>query len=309
MIQKRIAAWFLILMFTISLSGCKNENDTGLAQLTGAYLYDGPVLGDAVYADQDEAPVFIFTESELIIFRRDLSTYSPRSSCGIYNGTYGTYSLTNVKEMESSRTYLNKMGVDTEQYSEIHGYVLSEGYLELYMLDGQVWVASYDVSAFPSVFRLTKSENLELQTVELNLARDDNEKVVLVDTQAPKMLNIEDETISKDDVITAIGESSKENGVLVAYQQFLMDHFEQYIVFEFDNDTLRSRAEYAFYDSYDIYKASKGPAVVSGGTCNDMLWLLKTTYAYDVELPVKYRKLNYDELKASLEKNGFTIIG
>lgn len=308
MVQKRIAAWFLILMFTISLSGCIKQNDIDLVVPSGTYLYNGPVLGDSIYADQDEAPVFVFTEAELIMFRRDLSSYSPRSSCGIYRGTYGTYSLTNIKEVESPRRYLDKMGVDLKLYREIHGYVLSEEYLELYMLDGQIWIVSYDVSASPSVFRLTKSENLELRTVELNLARDDDEKVVLVDIQAPQMLNIEDETISKSDVITAIGKGNKENGILVVYQKFPEDHFEQYIVFEFEDDTLRSRAEYAFYDSYDMYTASKGSAGVSGGTCNDGFLLLKTTYAYDVELPAKYRKLNYNELKVSLEENGFTIL-
>lgn len=309
-----IGVRFLIfaLIMGISLQGC--EGGTGsppsqdaVADLSGAYLFCKSITADSLYADSEDAPVFIFTDTDLVIFQRDFAHYSPRSSLGRYYGSRSTYAKTELKAVNDPLALLASANVDTSAIQSCQGYIVSENQLAYFIVDGQVWMMQYRRQS-PFVFSVVKDEQLELQTVDLSLAKEEEEKVVLVDTSAPQMLDIEGESVTKQDVLDAIGVSERDAGILVSYNRWTTDGYEEYIVFEFEGDTLRSRAEYKFYYSDDSYAASKAAAAITNGACNDALRLLKTTYAYDVDLRMQYRGLDYDKLEDALKEARFTII-
>lgn len=294
------------------LQGCEYRANPSVEEdfgpLSGAYLYGETITEDSLYADSEEAPVFIFTETDLVLFRRDLAYYSPRSSLGRYCGSRSTYPKAEIKAIRDPLALLAAAGVDTSATESCRGYVVSENQLAYFLVDGQLWVMQYQGES-PSVFRVEKAEQLELQTIDLSLARDEDEKVVLVDTSAPQMLDIEGESVTEQDVLNAIGASDRNAGILVAYNPWADDNSSEYIVFEFEGDTLRSRAEYKFCSlDEDNYAASKGAAAIANGACNDALRLLKTTYAYDVDLRTEYRGLIYNQLEDTLKNNYFKII-
>lgn len=318
MFSKKVVC--LLLAFTIIagvlLQGCGYGGQKGtspigtesLSDLSGAYLYAGSMTQDSLYTDGEESPVFIFTDSDVVLYRRELAYYSPRSSLGRYPGTYGTYPKAESKEFDDPLRVLSDTGADTSSIQQCRGYSLSEKNLELFLVDGDVWVIQYHRDA-PYVFQLIKADSLELRTIPRNLARDESEYVVLVDTAAPKMLDIEEEGIMEDDVMKEIGESDEDAGLLVAYRVYPEDGYREYTVFEFESNQLRSRAEYRFYNSDDSYTASKGSAGLAFGACNDALRLLKMTYAYEVHLRMEFRGLDYHGLEDALRAGDYRILG
>lgn len=288
------------------LQGCQHRADPLEGKsLSGAYQYGESITEDSLYADSEESPVFVFTETDLVLFQRDLAHYSPRSSLGRYYGSQSTYSQTEIKAIRDPLALLADAGVDTSDIQSCRGYAVSENQLAYFLVDGQIWVMQYQGQR-PFVFSVRKAEQLELQTIDLNLASE--EEVALIDTAAPKMLDIEDASVTEHGVLKAIGVSDRDAGILVACNRWTECRSE-YIVYEFEGDTLRSRAEYRFHSSDDgIYNPAKVAAAMANGACNDALRLLKTTYAYDVDLQTEYQGLNYDQLGAALNEARGTII-
>lgn len=312
--QKPVSAFtgIRILIFAlvmgISVQGCAGGKNPSLSQEpeadpSGAYLYSKRITADAPYVDSEDAPVFMFTDTDLVLFQRDLAHYSPRSSSGRYYGSRSTYAKTEIKAVSDPLALLADANVDTSAIRSCQGYIVSENQLAYFVVDGQVWMMQYRQQS-PFVFRVEKDERLALQT----LTRGEEEAVVLVDTSAPQTLDIEGASVTKQDVLDAIGVSDRDAGILVSYNNWSTDHCEAYTVFEFEGDTLRSRAEYRFFHSEDSYAASKAGTAITNGACNDALCLLKTTYAYDVDLYAEYRGLDYDKLEEALKEARFTII-
>lgn len=316
--KKRFAVIFLIFVLAagISLQGCTGRKLPPSSQIaetepSGTYLYGESITSDPLYAGSEEAPAFIFTAADLALFWRDLAHYSPRSSLGRYYGSRSAYPKTESRAVHNPIKLLAHAGVDTSSIQSCRGYVLAENQLAYFLVDGQVWVMQYQDQR-PFVFSVVKAGQLELQAIDPHTAGEEKETIVLVDTAAPQTLDIEGASVTKQNVLQAMGVSDREAGILVAYEDgyrvCTTEHCTKYIVFEFEGDMLRSRAEYRFYGSGNSSYAAAKAAVPAGGACNDTLHLIKTTYAYDVDLPEEYRGLHYEQLEEALQEAHVTIV-
>lgn len=294
------------LLLAFILTACSYpQTDNGVSSiedLYGAYLYVAPVSEYSLHADADEAPVFILDKDYITLFRRDFAYYSPESSNGIYHGSCSRYPTSEIVPSEDRFSVLELAGIDISSIQSCQRFIVSENILELYLVDDQIWAAQWWRSDTPYVFELALAPNFQLTTDE------DTGELLLLDTDAPQTLDITNETVTREDVMEAIGTSRAEDGILVAFRQIPELTCEEYIVFEYEGDVLRSRAVYRFYEDDAQYEAEKSTAEVNYGVYNDKLHLVKTVYGYEVDLRIEYRELDYGGLKAKLEENGYQII-
>lgn len=299
--KQSIAVTVLITGLLFSTAACTGEvsHNSPVEALRGSYCYAGPVSDTSIYVDADEAPVYVIDENYVTQFQRDMVLYSPWSSNGEYHGTYVQYPITELTLSQNSFSLLETAGIDTAQIQNCQRFILKENAKEFYLVDGKVWVAEQWKTETPVIYELTDAP--------YTLGYDESQDtVLLVDTTAPRVLDISGTDVTEEDVLACIGTSSEKNGRLVTYRPLPEESCKEYTVFEFDEGSYRSRVWYSFYDTEEMYLSAKGGIDVVD--CNDNLKLVKCIKGYEVNLGTNYRGLSYQQFKAELSENGYTIL-
>lgn len=267
----------------------------------GSYVYGRNISSDTLYME-GEAPIFIFGEDTLVLFRRDLAYFSPLSSGGRYQGTTSSYDLSGVIEDPDYIGLLKSANINLSGIEYCHRFPIEKGSIEVLLVGEKVWVAQWWRSETPYIFELKQASQYKL------LDGDDpaHDYSFLVDTSYQQSLNILSPNFTKEDILSITEQDSEEKQILVALKSGA--DYTSYTVFEFETDNLKARTEYIFWDSYAAYEAAKPSALFKNGNYNDSLMLLQIPYAGEVDLALEFRGLNYDELMRSLIDHSYLIV-
>lgn len=300
----RISIVFIIFVFLCSCAPrdtAQQPAQPDLTLLVGSYVYGRNISSDTLYRE-DEAPIFIFDEDTLVLFRRDLAYFSPLSSGGRYQGTMSSYDLSGVTEDPDYMDLLKSANINLSGIECCHRFPIEKGSIEVLLVGEKVWVAQWWRSETPYIFELEQAGQYKL----LDGDDPDHDYSFLIDTSYQQSLNILSPNFTKEDILSITEQDSEEKQILVALKSGA--DYTSYTVFEFERNNLKARTEYIFWNSYIAYEAAKPSALFKNGNFNDSLMLLQIPYAGEVDLALEFRGLNYDELMRSLIDYSYLII-
>ena len=319
---------FLLILMMFLISVCTERNKYWEEDLYGFYSWDGSVTELSLY-NREDAPVYYLSNSEFVPVFRQQSHYSPFRGGGVYYESVVWSDRPNVeyKTIECDETLFEEAGVDISNYQR-RKQIASTDHYTLYRMDNEIWVMELWRDDSIVISRLKKEDHYDF----VSTIRDGEEVRLLRDLSDPAIPDITDPDITKKELMNLIGQT--DDSCIVAYidnahidnwyaryyatgtpitKQDDVFWFDEYRVMEYRDGALCSWLSYVFWDSPEHYEEAKHNSEWNFlGLQNDTHLMTCRIYSFDENLEPYYRKdfqvMNYDDMLAELQNNGYKII-